>query len=66
MCKINVKANIYYANIWKHEHVKNMTRLWCNKLKEIKRLTSIYTPLGTQLKEASKEGLMCASNKKTS
>jgi hypothetical protein len=21
--------NIYYANICKHEHEKNMTRLWC-------------------------------------
>jgi hypothetical protein len=29
MCKINVKANIYYANICKHEHEKNITRLWC-------------------------------------
>jgi hypothetical protein len=29
MCKINVKTNIYYANICKHEHEKNMTRLWC-------------------------------------
>jgi hypothetical protein len=29
MCKTNVKTNIYYANICKHEHEKNMTRLWC-------------------------------------
>jgi hypothetical protein len=29
MCKINVKTNIYYVNICKHEHEKNMTRLWC-------------------------------------
>jgi hypothetical protein len=29
MCKKNVKANIYYANICKHEHENNMTRLWC-------------------------------------
>ncbi len=27
MCKTNVKANLYCANICKHE--KNMTRLWC-------------------------------------
>jgi hypothetical protein len=24
-----VKTNIYYAKIYKHEHEKNMTRLWC-------------------------------------
>jgi hypothetical protein len=29
MSKINVKTNLYYANICKHEHEKNMTRLWC-------------------------------------
>jgi hypothetical protein len=29
MCKTNVKINFYYANIYKHEHEKNMTRLWC-------------------------------------
>jgi hypothetical protein len=29
MCKTNVKTNLYYANIYKQEHEKNMTRLWC-------------------------------------
>ncbi len=29
MCKTNLKTNFYYANINKHEHEKNMTRLWC-------------------------------------
>jgi hypothetical protein len=29
MCKTNVKMDFYYANICKHEHEKNMTRLWC-------------------------------------
>jgi hypothetical protein len=29
MCKTNMKIDIYYANICKHEHEKNMTRLWC-------------------------------------
>jgi hypothetical protein len=28
MCKTNVKKNLYYTNICKHEHEKNMTRLW--------------------------------------
>jgi hypothetical protein len=29
MSKTNVKKNIYYANICKYEHEKNMTKLWC-------------------------------------
>ncbi len=29
MCKTNVKMNLYYDNIHKHEHKKNMTRVWC-------------------------------------
>jgi hypothetical protein len=29
MCKTYVEMNLYYANISKHEHEKNMTRLWC-------------------------------------
>jgi hypothetical protein len=29
MCKTNMKTNIYYANVCKHEDEKNMTRLWC-------------------------------------
>ncbi len=29
MCNTNVETNIYYVNKCKHEHKKNMTRLWC-------------------------------------
>jgi hypothetical protein len=29
MWKINVEIDIYYTNICKHEHKKNMTRVWC-------------------------------------
>jgi hypothetical protein len=29
MCKTNMKMNFYYVNVFKHEHEKNMTRLWC-------------------------------------
>jgi len=25
-----MKMNIYYSNICKHEHGRNMIRLWCN------------------------------------
>jgi hypothetical protein len=60
MCKTNVEIDLYYINIRKHEHEKNMTRLWCKivpktSVEQMKGPTSIYTPLGTQLKEASKE-----------
>jgi hypothetical protein len=29
MCKTKVKTNLYYANMCKHEHEKNITRLRC-------------------------------------
>ncbi len=29
MCKTNIQMNQHYANIYRHEHEKNMTRLWC-------------------------------------
>jgi hypothetical protein len=55
MCKSNVKTDIYYANICKHEHEKNMTRPWCKIMPKInvehtkkkRGPTYIYTPLGT-------------------
>jgi len=31
MCKTNVKMDLYYANMCKHEYEKNMTRL-CYKI----------------------------------
>jgi len=35
MSKTNMKMNIYYANICKHEHERNMTRLWCKIVPKI-------------------------------
>ncbi len=35
MCKTNVKTNLYYVNICKHKHEKNMTRLWCKIVHKI-------------------------------
>jgi hypothetical protein len=35
MCKTNVKINFYYINICKHEHEKNMIRLWCKIMPKI-------------------------------
>ncbi len=29
MYETNMEMNFYYVNICKHEHEKNMTRLWC-------------------------------------
>ncbi len=35
MCKTNVKMDLYYVNTCKHEHEKNMTRLWCEIMHKI-------------------------------
>jgi hypothetical protein len=35
MCKTNMETNLYYVNICKHEHEKNMTRLWCKIMLKI-------------------------------
>jgi hypothetical protein len=35
MCKTNVETYFYYANIHKHEHENNMTRLWCKIMPKI-------------------------------
>ncbi len=47
MCRTNVKTNLYYANICKHEYKKNMTRLWCKimlktSVEQIKRNEGSY------------------------
>jgi hypothetical protein len=35
MCKTNVKINLYFANICKHEHEKDMTKVWCKIMLKI-------------------------------
>jgi hypothetical protein len=35
MCETNMKMYIYYANICRHKHEKNMTRLWCKIMLKI-------------------------------
>jgi hypothetical protein len=75
MCKTNVKMDFYYANMWKHEHKKNMTRLWC----KIVPKTNVEQTEGNEGSHSylypfrnlaqgskSKETSMCASNKKAS
>ncbi len=71
MCKTNVKTNIYSAKICKHEHEKNMTKLWCKIVHKIdveytKGNEGSYSYLysfGDQTQENYKEVFMCASSK---
>jgi hypothetical protein len=35
MCKTNKKKDLYHANICKHEHEKNMKKLWCKIVSKI-------------------------------
>jgi len=71
MCKINVKMDFYYANIWKHEHQMNMTSLWCKtvpkiNLEQTKENEGSYIylyPLRDLTQETSKKAFMGASNK---
>jgi hypothetical protein len=50
-----METYLYYPNICKHEHEKNMTRLWCKivpktnveQMKGNEGFTCIYTPLRT-------------------
>ncbi len=35
MCTINMKTNLYYVNVCKHEHEKNLTKLWCKIVPKI-------------------------------
>jgi hypothetical protein len=35
ICKTNIKLNLYYANIYKYEHEKNITKLRCKILLKI-------------------------------
>jgi hypothetical protein len=54
MCKTNMKMDLYYVNICKHEHEKNTTKLWCKIVHKIdveqiegnERSYFIYIPLG--------------------
>jgi hypothetical protein len=54
MCKTNVKTYVYYVNMCKHEHKKNMIRVWCKivlktnveQIEENGGCISIYSPLG--------------------
>ncbi len=55
-------VNMNMKRTWQGYGIKLCLRLMLNKLKELKGLTSNYTPLGTYFKEVS----MCASSKEVS
>jgi len=68
MCKTNVKMNIYYANICKHENEKNMMRLWCKivpktnveHIKENERSYFYLYPFGDLIQKSIQGGFyMC-------
>jgi hypothetical protein len=70
MCKINVKKILYYANISKHEHEKNITRLWCKIVPKIsveqtegnKGSCFYLYPFVDLAQRNFQGGFMCASN----
>ncbi len=75
MCKINMKMNLYYANMCKHEHEKNMTRLSCKIMPKInvgqiernERLYSYLYPFKDQAQgNFHLEAYMCAWSKEAS
>jgi hypothetical protein len=63
--------DLYYANICKHEHEKNMTRLWCKimpktNVEQTKKNEASYFylyPSGDLSQESFQGGSMCPSNK---
>jgi hypothetical protein len=64
MCKTNVKMDFSFANICKHEHEKNMTRLWCKIMlktiiEQIERNEGSYFylyPFGDLVQRSFQEG----------
>jgi hypothetical protein len=73
MCTTNVKMNLYYVNVYKHEHENNLTRLWCRILpkigvEQIKINEGSYFylyPFG-DLAQGNFQAFMCASCRETS
>jgi len=65
-----VKMDLYYANACKHEHEKNMTRLWCKiipktNVEKTKGNEGSYLylyPFGDLAQGRFKKSFMCASN----
>jgi hypothetical protein len=72
MCKKKVETYIYYVNICKHEHEKNMTRLWCKivaktsveQTEGTKGSYSYLYPFGDLVQGSFQGGFMCASIRK--
>jgi hypothetical protein len=59
-------ANVNMKRIWQGYGARSCVGLMLNILKEMKAPIPIYTPFGTNIKEASKKVSRCASNKEAS
>jgi hypothetical protein len=74
MCKKNVETYIYYVIICKHEHEKNMTRMWCKMLPKIyvehingnEGSYSYLYPFSDLTQRSFQGSSMCASSKEAS
>ncbi len=55
-------ANMNMKRTGQDYGARSRLKLMLNKLKKMKGSTLIYSPLGTQFKEASKEASICASS----
>jgi hypothetical protein len=74
MCKTKMKTNLYYANICKHEHENNMTRIWCKIVPKIaveqtkgnEGSYSYLYPFEDLTQRASEKVFICASSKEAS
>jgi hypothetical protein len=53
-------VNMNMERTWQGYGARSCLRLVLNKLKEMNGLIFISTPLGTYIKEASKEAFVCA------
>jgi hypothetical protein len=71
MCKTSVETYISYANICKHEHENNKTRLWCKIMpkngiehtKGNKRSYFYLYSFGDLAQRSFQGGFMCALRK---
>ncbi len=67
MCIINMKKNLYYVNVCKHEHEKNLTRLSCKIMLKInveqiegnEESYSYLYPFGDLVQGSFQGGFLC-------
>jgi hypothetical protein len=67
----NMKTYFYYASVYKHEHEKNLTRLWCKIVLKIsveqtkgnERSYSYLYSIKDLAQNSFQKKIMCTSNK---